>query len=322
MDYVRDRNIPDIGDLTQRAETLIEALPWIKSATGKTVVVKYGGAAMENPDLMSNVMTDILLLKLFGINPVIVHGGGKAINAALEQLHLPVSFHNGMRVTTPECMKVVEMVLMGKVNPGLVGAINRHGNLAVGVSGVDAGTIEAVQRSAELGCVGDITEINPAYLNSLIANDYIPIIASIAVGKGGTTYNINADLAAGYVAAAIHAHKIIFLTNVDGLFESYPDPDSLIFALTMKEAREMLDSGKLSTGMIPKITSCLTALEAGIPRAHIINGTTPHALLLELLTDRGVGTTIYRAEEDIDHQLKPLDRVAARLSVNLHPMQH
>jgi acetylglutamate kinase len=301
-----------------RAQTLIEALPWIKNQTGKTVLIKYGGAAMENISLMRSVMADIVLLKLIGLNPVIVHGGGKAISAMMKRFDLPVEFKNGLRVTTPESMELVRMVLMGQVNQDLVKALNAHGNLAVGLSGADAGTIKAECMDPELGRVGRITEVDPTYLEHLIADEYIPIIASIAASADDDgVYNINADAAAGDIAAAIHAHKIIYITDVDGLYEDFPNEDSLIARLTEDEARELIDSGKLAAGMIPKIQSCLKALEAGIPRAHIINGTMPHALLLELLTDEGVGTMIMKSSENDGYEPHALPDFASRLENNL-----
>ena len=304
---------------TERAQTLIEALPWIKNSTGKTVIIKYGGAAMENDELMASVMTDIVLLKIIGLNPVIVHGGGKAINRMLNRLNIESHFENGLRVTTDEAMQVVRMVLMGEVNPKLVGALNKHGNLAVGLAGCDAGTLKAVPMDPKLGRVGDIVDIDPNYLTELVADDYIPIIATIAAAadpEDDGVFNINADQAAGDIAAAIGAHKIIFLTDVDGLYENFPDPDSLIARMTQEEAQALIDSGKLDSGMIPKINACLHALEGGIPRAHIINGTTPHALLLELLTDMGVGTMITRSDDADEVEKRPLGSFAQRLAIN------
>ena len=224
MKYARDRKITS----SHTAEVLIEAFPWIKNATGKTILIKYGGAAMVDPELRNAVMSDIVMLKIMGVNPVIVHGGGAAINKNMDKFGIDVEFKDGQRVTSDEAMDVVKMTLVGKVNEELVLAMNEHGNLAVGVNGTDAGTIIAEQRSPELGRVGTVTEVNPAYINALIASDYVPIIASVGKGDDGGSYNINADAAACAIASAIGAHKIIFLTDVDGFYEDFSDKSSLI----------------------------------------------------------------------------------------------
>lgn len=322
MKYARDSK-PSLSH-EETAQLLFEALPWIKNLTGKTVVIKYGGAAMVDERLRTDVMGDIVLLKIMGMKPVIVHGGGKDINAALKRNDIPVEFRDGQRVTSDDAMELVREVLVGKVNGQLVAAVNRHGDLAVGVSGADAGTIVAEQLAPELGRVGRITRINGDYLNSLVENDYIPVVATVGVGEDGGFFNINADVAAGHIAAALGAHKVIFLTDVDGLYEDFSDKDSLISNLTMEEARSMVDAGVIDSGMIPKLESCITALEGGVFRAHIINGTTPHSLLLELLTDAGVGTVIHSSHVAYEHDRHPvpamvphaLGAFAARLSEN------
>ncbi len=300
-----------------KVNLLIEALPWIKNATGKTVLIKYGGSAMENPELMRQVMADIVLLKIIGLKPIIVHGGGKDISAAFEKSGMPVQFKDGLRVTPDDAMELVRMVLVGNVNRRLVDALNEHGHLAVGVSGGDGCTIRATQLDPELGRVGKITSIDPAYLEHIVDNDYIPIVATVAAGDDGKPFNVNADIAAGHLAAALHAHKIIFLSDVDGLYKDFSDKDTLISSLTTDEAREMISTGSLSSGMIPKIEACLSALDAGIPAAHIINGTMPHALLLELLTDHGVGTMMKPPTPDKTYQAQPLDALASRLDANV-----
>ena len=315
MKYARDTR--PFSQPTQMAELLSETLPWIKNIAGKTVVIKYGGAAMENAALQNAVMSDIVLLKLFGVNPIIVHGGGKAINRAMAAQHLEVQFANGRRVTTPETMEVVRQVLVGEVNQDLVRvgevnqdlvrAVNAHGNLAVGVSGADAGTFVAHQLDPELGRVGEITKVNTGYLEDLIRSEYIPVVATVALGDDGGYYNVNADTAAGYVAAALGAHKIVFLTDVDGLYEDFDDKSSLISNMTLDECRSLRDSGN----------ACIRALEAGVFRAHIINGTAAHSLLIELLTDEGVGTVVHATEEAYELDTHPLGKVAARLMVNL-----
>ena len=316
MKYARDTR--PFAQPAKMAAMLAETLPWVKNITGKTVVIKYGGAAMENDELKQDVMSDIVLLKLFGMNPIIVHGGGKAINRQMDALRMDVRFSNGRRVTTPEAMEVVRRVLVGEVNQDLVTAVNHHGNLAVGVSGSDAGTLIARQLDPELGRVGEITKVNTGYLEDLIARDYIPVVATVALGEDGGYYNVNADTAAGYIAAAVGAHKIIFLTDVDGLYEDFSDKGSLISNLTLTEAKQMVADGVLASGMIPKIDSCIRALEGGVLRAHIINGTTPHSLLIELLTDEGCGTVVHATPEAYEFDTHPLGtKLAERLMVNL-----
>ncbi|MDR2106824.1 MAG: acetylglutamate kinase [Coriobacteriales bacterium] len=275
-----------------KAEVLIEALPWIKEATGKTVVIKYGGAAMVAPELRENVMSDIVLMKIIGLQPVIVHGGGKDITRLSEQLGLPVEFRDGMRVTPPEVMDIVKMVLIGKVNQELVAQLNEHGHIAVGLNGADGHIVKAEQAAAELGMVGTVTGVDTTLLKDLIEGDYIPIIASVAVGADGRSYNVNADVMAGEIAASIGAHKIIYLTDVDGLYRNFPDKGTLISRLNLAEARELLAGDQLTKGMLPKLQSCVRAVSAGVARAHILNGTIPHALLLEVFTNEGVGTMI------------------------------
>ncbi|MDR0513784.1 MAG: acetylglutamate kinase [Coriobacteriaceae bacterium] len=314
MKYAKDTRPQEVSDET--AKVLVEAFPWLKNITGKTVVIKYGGSAMEDKALKAAVMGDIVLLKIMGVNPIIVHGGGKAITEAMERFGVPVEFKDGLRVTSPEAMELVKMVLMGKVNQELVETMNVHGNLAVGVSGSDAGTIIADQLSPDLGRVGIVSRINTPYLEDLIADDYIPVVASLAMGEDGGYFNVNADLVAGEIAAAIGAHKIIFLTDVDGLYEDFSDKDTLISNLTLFEAQKMIDDETASKGMIPKLQSCIAALAAGVFRAHIINGTRPHALLLELMTDTGVGTTLHSTEEACTFDAHPLGNFASKLTEN------
>lgn len=282
-----------------QAQMLIEALPWIKEAAGKTVVVKYGGAAMTDETLRADVMSDIVLLKIIGLNPIIVHGGGNDISRYCQKLGLPVEFKEGFRVTTPEVMDIVKMVLIGKVNQELVAQLNEHGHLAVGLSGGDGHILTARQKSEDMGHVGVVEAVDTTLLVDLVESDYIPVIASVAVGTDGVAYNVNADLAAGAIAAAIGAHKAIFLTDVDGLYEDFDDKESLLSSLHLSEARAMLAQDSLSKGMIPKIEACVQALSAGVSRAHILNGTLPHSLLLEIFTDEGVGTMILPDRDDV-----------------------
>ena len=301
----------------ESAQLLAEALPWIKNITGKTIVIKYGGAAMVDPKLRADVMADIVLLKTVGVNPVIVHGGGKDITRAMEDAGIPVEFKDGQRVTTEEGMDIVRTILAGKVNQELVRALNEHGNIAVGVSGIDGGIIIAEPSSPELGRVGNIKRINDALLQDLIDADYIPVIASVAIGNDGGYCNVNADVVAGEIAAATGAVKILFLTDVDGLYLDFDDKDSLVSQLTLDEARKLIDDGVLSSGMIPKLRSCVAALEGGVSSAYIINGTIPHAILLEMLTLSGVGTAVYTDSDDaVNGGHGPIGNFASKLLVN------
>jgi len=279
-------------DLLAKAATLTEALPYIKRTNGKIVVIKYGGAAMTNPELREQVAADIVLMKLVGINPVIVHGGGPEITSYMNRLELPVEFYDGLRVTTEEAMEVVKMVLVGKVNPELVAAINAHGRLAVGVSGDDGNLVRATQRDPRLGRVGEITQIDTTVIDNLIEDGFIPVVATVAAGEDGGSFNVNADLVAAKLAEELSADKVIFLTDVDGLYADFSDKESLISALTPDEAEAMIVGDTLEGGMVPKVAACVHALRSGVRRAHILNGTVPHALLLEVYTDEGVGTMI------------------------------
>jgi len=301
---------------SRRAEILVEALPWIKATTGKTVVIKYGGAAMTSARLRDAIVSDIVLMKLVGLNPILVHGGGKAISQMCEALDVPVSFKNGMRVTDDATMEVVKMVLIGKVNQELVDAVNVHGHLAVGLSGADAHIMKATQLDPELGRVGEVSEIDTTLIEDLIAADYLPVIASVASGEDGKSYNVNADLAAGAIAAAIGAQKVIFLTDVDGLYRDFSDKSTLISSMTLSEAEQLVESGELSKGMIPKITACTEALSAGVARAYILNGTSPHAMLLEMFTDTGIGTMITNdaGRADSDFEEFPMTNLASKIA--------
>ena len=300
----------------ESAQLLAEALPWIKNITGKTIVIKYGGAAMVDPKLRADVMSDIVLLKTVGVNPVIVHGGGKDITRAMNDAGIPVEFKDGQRVTTDEGMDIVRTILAGKVNQELVRALNEHGNIAVGVNGVDGGMIIAEPTSPELGRVGKIKRINGALLQDLIDADYIPVIASVAIGNDGGYCNVNADVMAGHIAAAAGAVKILFLTDVDGLYLDFDDKDTLVSQLALEEARELVEGGTLSSGMIPKLKSCVQALDGGVQSAYIINGTIPHAILLEMLTESGVGTAVYADVSDSDSAHAPLGNFASKLLEN------
>lgn len=283
-------------NIHQRAAILMEALPYIKAYHGKTVVIKYGGGAMTSETLKESIASDIVLMKLVGIRPVIIHGGGPEISNFMKRLDLPVEFVDGLRKTTAETMEVVKMVLVGKINKELVSLINRHGRMAVGLSGDDGNLIMATKKQStpDLGFVGDITRINSHLLNDLLDDGYIPIIASIGAGENGESYNINADTVAAEMAAAIDADKIIFLTDVEGLYRDYGQEHTLISALTYDECRALVTEGVLAGGMLPKVEGCLRALDAGVGRAHILNGTLPHSMLLEIFTNEGIGTMIAR----------------------------
>ncbi|MHB1017714.1 MAG: acetylglutamate kinase [Coriobacteriia bacterium] len=279
-------------DMHDKAAILMESLPWIKRAWGRTVVVKYGGAAMTDEALRHSVAADIVLMKLVGINPVIVHGGGPEITSYMKRLNMPVEFIDGLRVTPPDAMEIVKMVLVGKVNGDIVSAINAHGRMAVGIAGDDANLITATAKDERLGRVGEVTAVDTTVVTNLIEDGFIPVIASVAAGDDGGSFNINADLVAGEIASALGAEKVIFLTDVDGLYADFADKSSLISALELAEAESMIVEGALASGMIPKVGACVHALRRGVERAHILNGTIPHALLLEVYTNEGIGTMI------------------------------
>ena len=272
-----------------KAELLCEALPWINKMSGKTFVIKYGGSAMEDPELCRQVVADIEMLKLMGVHIVLVHGGGKAINAMLKRLDVPVKFKDGLRVTDDETMEAVQEVLVGHVNQQLVWALNEYGHNAVGISGADGKTLKAEPVDPDLGRVGRIREVDASLINTILDDGYIPVVATVGCGPDGF-YNINADVAADKIAEAMGADKLIYLTDVDGLFRDFSDEDSLVAQLTRTETHELLESGTLDGGMIPKIRSVAEALDAGVSEVVILNGTYPHSLLLEIFTDAGCGT--------------------------------
>ncbi len=297
-----------MNNVIQKADVLIEALPYIQRFYGKTIVIKYGGAAMVDEDLKNKVMLDIVLLKYIGINPVLVHGGGPEITKMLERVGKKTQFINGLRITDEETMEIAEMILSGKINKGIVALINKSGGRAVGLSGKDANLITARKHVAkvktsngdgstsgdlvDIGFVGDVENINPDIINTLSKDGYIPVISSVGVGGDGKAYNINADLVAGEIARSLNADKLIMLTDVEGIFERFGDDTSLISALSIAEARALLSSEKLGGGMLPKLQACIRAVEGGVTRAHIIDGRKPHTILLEIFTDEGIGTMI------------------------------
>jgi acetylglutamate kinase len=279
----------------QRAAILIEALPYLRQFFGKTIVVKYGGNAMIDDRLKEQVMQDIALLHYVGIRPILVHGGGPEISSLMKQMGHEPTFVGGLRVTDAATMEIVEMALAGKTNKGIVALLNRHGAMAVGLSGKDANLIVARKMESskgDLGFVGEIEQVNAGLLHLLADQGYIPVISSVAIGEDGESYNVNADHAAGAIAAEVKAAKLIVLTDVDGIYANYPDKDSLISEMDIARAKDMLASGAADKGMIPKVEACIMALEGGVERTHMIDGRQPHAILIEVFTDGGIGTMI------------------------------
>ncbi|XP_015626241.1 uncharacterized protein [Oryza sativa Japonica Group] len=277
-----------------RVDVLSEALPFIQRFRGKTVVVKYGGAAMKSPELQSSVIRDLVLLSCVGLRPVLVHGGGPEINSWLGRVGVEPQFRNGLRVTDALTMEVVEMVLVGKVNKQLVSLISVAGATAVGLCGKDARLLTARPSpdAAALGFVGEVTRVNPSVLHPIIESGHIPVIATVAADETGQAYNINADTAAGEIAAALGAEKLLLLTDVSGILADRNDPGSLVKEIDIAGVRQMVADGKVGGGMIPKVECCVRALAQGVHTASIIDGRVPHSLLLEILTDEGTGTMI------------------------------
>jgi acetylglutamate kinase len=276
----------------QRAAVLVEALPYIQRFRGRVVVVKYGGNAMVDPALAATFAEDVVLMHSVGIRPVVVHGGGPQISDLMERLGKVPEFRDGHRVTDAETVDIARMVLVGKVSRDIVAAINVHGPIAVGVSGEDAGLIRAEARHPDLGFVGDVEAVNPSILERLLAEDLIPVVSTIGADASGQAYNINADAVAGALAKALHAEKVIYLTDVEGLLADVDDTSSLISRIDAKALHAMIDEGVLQGGMIPKITACLHAVDGGVGSAHLLDGRLPHVVLLELFSDAGVGTMI------------------------------
>ncbi len=290
----------------QKAEVLVEALPYMRAYTGKYFVVKYGGQAMVSPDLMDSVIVDLILLKFIGVKPILVHGGGKEVNAIMKRLGKEPQFINGLRVTDDETMEIVEMVLMGKVNQHIVSLFNRQGGKAVGLSGRDAELVQARRKEGplleensgysrvDLGRVGEIIQINPALVHTISDNGYIPVISSIGTGLSGESLNINADHIAGELAVSLKAEKLIILTDVEGIYKEEEDYREFISSISRRKIRELIAEGQIKGGMIPKVESCLMALDGGVRRTHIIDGRVPHSLILEIFTDAGIGTMVTR----------------------------
>jgi acetylglutamate kinase len=280
-----------------KAVTLVEALPWLERFHGKIILIKFGGNAMTNPELQAAFAEDVIFMKYAGLKPVVVHGGGPQINEHLNKLGVEAEFRGGLRVTTPETMQVVRMVLVGQVNRDLVGLINDHGPHAVGMSGEDAHLFTAEKRMAfvdgehiDVGLVGDVVDVRPDTVLSLLDAGRIPVIATVARGENGETYNVNADTAAAALAVALGAEKLLMLTDVKGLYADWPTSDELISSLTADELEKMLPS--LAGGMVPKMEACLRAVRGGVKQAHVLDGRVPHAVLVEVFTDEGVGTMV------------------------------
>jgi len=276
-----------------RVRVLSEALPYIQKFTGRTVVVKYGGAAMKDGSLKEGVIRDLVFMSCVGIRPILVHGGGPEINSWLEKLGIEPQFKDGLRVTDAATMDVVEMVLVGRVNKEIVSLIDRSGGNAVGLCGKDGNLILARPDGREgIGFVGEVSSVNVDILNTLVKSGYIPVVSSVAADENGQAYNINADTVAGEIAAALGAEKLILMTDTPGLMRDFRDPDTLIRQLDIPGARALIDDGTVSGGMIPKLTCCVRSLAQGVRAAHIIDGRLPHSLLLEIFTDNGIGSMI------------------------------
>ena len=290
----------------KKAGTIVEALPYIQAFYGKTIVIKYGGNAMINEDLKQKVMEDVSLMKYVGMQPVIVHGGGPDITQFLKKVGKKSDFVSGLRVTDEETVEIAEMGLDGKVNSNIVNLLNKRGVRAVGLSGKDAGLIKATKKMAtvydeegnkekvDIGYVGQVDSIDASILRDLLDMDYIPVIAPIGVGEDGESYNINADYVAAEIAGALKAEKLLFMTDIEGVYKDFEDKDSFISSLTDVEAREYIKTGIISGGMIPKVEACLRSLDAGTQKVHIIDGRQPHAIILELLTEQGIGTQVHK----------------------------
>ena len=282
----------------QRAQVLTQALPYIRKYSGKIVVVKYGGNAMVNEELKHQVMEDIVLLWLIGIRVVLVHGGGPEISDMMDRLGKKPEFVDGLRVTDRETVDIVQMVLAGKVNKGLVTLLERNGGNAVGLSGMDGKLIEARMKNAALGYVGSITKINIKPVMDLLEKGYIPVISTIGCDDEGNAYNINGDTAAAWIAGALSAERLIMMTDIAGILRDPKDPATLIPALTIPEATELFEQDIISGGMIPKVECCIDAIHMGVKKVIIMDGRVPHAILMELLTDEGAGTMVIGEEQD------------------------
>lgn len=292
-------NKTDMNELLGKAETLIEALPYIQKFNRKIIVVKYGGSAMSNPELQKNVIKDVTLLKLVGFKPIIVHGGGKEISRWIEKVGKKPEFVNGLRVTDDETMEIAEMVL-GKVNKSLVSMVEELGVRAIGISGKDGGLLKCEKKYSDgkdIGYVGNVTEVNEEILLDLLEKDFLPIVSPIGFDDDFTSYNINADDAACAIAKAVKAEKLAFLTDVEGVYRDFEDKSTFISRLTASEAENLINSGVIGGGMLPKLNNCTSAIREGVSRVHILDGRIPHCLLLEIFTNEGIGTCFHADEE-------------------------
>ncbi|WP_375478194.1 acetylglutamate kinase [uncultured Jatrophihabitans sp.] len=290
------------GSAHVKAATLVDALPWLAQFHDKIVVIKYGGNAMVSPELQAAFAEDVMFLRYAGLKPVIVHGGGPQITEHLSRLGIQSEFRGGLRVTTPEMVSVVRMVLTGSVNADIVNLLNDHGSFAIGMSGEDASLLTAERRHAmvdgvpvDVGQVGDVVEVDPSAMLALVDAGRIPVLATVARGRDGLTYNVNADTAAAAVAVGLGAEKLIVLTDVEGLYADWPASDEVISQIDADDLAELLP--RLGSGMAPKMEACLRAVQGGVPRAHVLDGRVPHALLLEIFTSEGVGTMVVPAKE-------------------------
>lgn len=291
-------NTERMQEFIRKAGILVEALPYIQKISGKTIVVKYGGNAMVNDELKQSVMEDITLLKYIGAQPIVVHGGGPDITAALKTYNVESRFINGLRYTDADTMNVAQMVLVGKTNKAIVSTINAKGGKAIGLCGIDGGIIQCRKKTTvvdgveqELGFVGDVVSVDTHVLNLIADDQFIPVIAPIGTDENGQSYNINADTAASAIAAALGAEKLMFLTDIEGVFDR---DGHVIYEMSRSDADKMIENGTISGGMIPKVQGCLNAIESGVSHVHIIDGRVPHCLLLEIFTDTGIGTMITR----------------------------
>lgn len=284
-----------MNDVINKASILTEALPYIKKFSGITVVIKYGGAALVNEDIKSTIIKDIALMKYVGFKPVVVHGGGKDINKALEAVGIEPKFKDGLRVTDKPTMEIVQQVLAGKINKNLATELCLHGINAVGICGKDAGFMQVkkvMPNGMDIGLVGEVTEVKTDLINTLVDNDFVPVISSIGVDEDGNSYNVNADYAAVAVAGALKAEKLVFVTDVAGIMRNINDPDSVISTIKVDEVNELIADGTISGGMLPKVECCMAGVEAGVNNVHILDGRIAHCLILEIFTNKGIGTLI------------------------------
>jgi acetylglutamate kinase len=292
----------------QKAATLVEALPYIRRFAGKIVVVKYGGNALagtSDHDALTLFAEDVVLMRLVGMRPIVVHGGGPQISELMRRLGKETEFRDGLRVTDAETVEIARMVLIGQVNPQIVSAINVHGDYAVGVSGEDGGLIKAEPRHVDLGFVGNVVAINPGVLHGLLDDEFIPVIATVGTDATGQAYNINADTVAGAIAESVGAEKLVYLTDIEGLRHDVANPSSLIRQTTADELDQLVADGTIAGGMLPKVASCTHALRHGVHNAHILDGRIAHVLLLEIFTDSGIGTMISAVEADVEQGARP-----------------